>query len=427
MSEKPQPPSTESFHLSLSDAFTNISATIEQSMSPTEILGVALSETTKFFNATMGLVNLFEGTTGELVCLHQASKTGEILVASPLCGEGRYKIDEIWQECPARTEQPLLLYIDEIVEEVNCPLLEGNSKAACLMCSPLKSKACLLGTLCLSSDETGKFTLNDLEIFIALTNQANIAIENIQLRKLASSFNQTAEEKTIKHDRTAAINAALLELETTLGRAHGVQAVCEVAVELVSQLFTGAQGYILLWDSDRNRMNPAAAPPNLSDSLREKFFSLDAPYDQHECVAKVLNTCQPLMVEDVENNQHVSEAIAHELGIHSFILMPLLDSGKLLGVIYICRGEVGEFSDRDVELAKSAARRIAKALVGERANEKVQQQLVQISLLNQITRAIAERQDLESIFRVMLNRLENHRMIDFGGVCIYDDAADTLT
>jgi len=51
-----------------------------------------------------------------------------------------------------------------------------------------------------------------------------------------------------------------------------------------------------------------------------------------------------------------------------------------------------------------------------RATESLRQQLGRISLLNQITRAIAERQDLPSIFRVVLDCLEDQLPIDFGEV-----------
>ena len=54
------------------------------------------------------------------------------------------------------------------------------------------------------------------------------------------------------------------------------------------------------------------------------------------------------------------------------------------------------------------------------------QQVGRSSLLNQITRGIAERQDLASIFRVMLSRLEDQLPVDFGRV-LYQAAAGTLT
>ncbi|MEW6304359.1 MAG: ATP-binding protein [Verrucomicrobiota bacterium] len=66
--------------------------------------------------------------------------------------------------------------------------------------------------------------------------------------------------------------------------------------------------------------------------------------------------------------------------------------------------------------------------IGERsrAEGEARQQLKRITLLNQITHAIAERQDLESILLVVLHQLEDHLPIDFGTVYRVDAQADTF-
>ena len=61
-----------------------------------------------------------------------------------------------------------------------------------------------------------------------------------------------------------------------------------------------------------------------------------------------------------------------------------------------------------------------------RAEKALQQQFVRISLLNQTTRTIAERQDLESILHVVLRLLEDHLSLDLGGVALFDEQADSL-
>jgi signal transduction histidine kinase/FixJ family two-component response regulator len=63
----------------------------------------------------------------------------------------------------------------------------------------------------------------------------------------------------------------------------------------------------------------------------------------------------------------------------------------------------------------------------ERAQTRLQVQLTRLDLLNRITRAIAERQDLASIFQVVVRRLEDHLPIDFGCICLYDPTQQSLT
>ena len=54
-------------------------------------------------------------------------------------------------------------------------------------------------------------------------------------------------------------------------------------------------------------------------------------------------------------------------------------------------------------------------------------QLERLNLLDRITRAIGERQDLHSIFQAVIGRLENHLPVDFACACVYDAAARVLT
>ena len=62
-----------------------------------------------------------------------------------------------------------------------------------------------------------------------------------------------------------------------------------------------------------------------------------------------------------------------------------------------------------------------------RAEQQLQQQLTRISLLNSITRAITDRQDLESVVSVVLKQLQDNLPIDFGRVYLYDKQARMIT
>jgi signal transduction histidine kinase/CheY-like chemotaxis protein len=55
-----------------------------------------------------------------------------------------------------------------------------------------------------------------------------------------------------------------------------------------------------------------------------------------------------------------------------------------------------------------------------RTETVLQQQFARISLLNQITRTISERQDTESVLHVVLRQLEDHLNLDLGGVALFD-------
>jgi len=61
-----------------------------------------------------------------------------------------------------------------------------------------------------------------------------------------------------------------------------------------------------------------------------------------------------------------------------------------------------------------------------RANAKAEAQLERLSLLHQISRAIGERQDIDSIFQVAVRSIEDQMPADFVCLCLYDAADNVL-
>jgi signal transduction histidine kinase/DNA-binding response OmpR family regulator len=68
-------------------------------------------------------------------------------------------------------------------------------------------------------------------------------------------------------------------------------------------------------------------------------------------------------------------------------------------------------------------RSIRHSILRKRAECDLQQQLTRISLLNQITRAISKRMDLESMLNVVLGRLEIHLPVAYGSVFLFNAEA----
>src|SRR5213082_1347920 len=89
----------------------------------------------------------------------------------------------------------------------------------------------------------------------------------------------------------------------------------------------------------------------------------------------------------------------------SVTISPIRDSqGRIIGASKIAR----DITDRKL------------------AQVKVQAQLARLHLLHQITRAIAERQDIQSIFQVVIRTLEEQLPVDFCCICVYDPAENCL-
>jgi signal transduction histidine kinase/ActR/RegA family two-component response regulator len=65
--------------------------------------------------------------------------------------------------------------------------------------------------------------------------------------------------------------------------------------------------------------------------------------------------------------------------------------------------------------------------VRQQAEQKAHASLERLYLLHQITRAVGERQDLNSIFQVVVRSVEDQLPVDFACLCLYDDLDRVLT
>ncbi|HSV50926.1 MAG TPA: ATP-binding protein [Burkholderiaceae bacterium] len=83
--------------------------------------------------------------------------------------------------------------------------------------------------------------------------------------------------------------------------------------------------------------------------------------------------------------------------------------------------------ERTVQLQRTADALEAENAERQRTQGKLQSQLARMKLLDEITCAIGERQDLRSIYQVVIRSLEEQLPLDFCCACQYDAVANTLT
>jgi PAS domain S-box-containing protein len=121
--------------------------------------------------------------------------------------------------------------------------------------------------------------------------------------------------------------------------------------------------------------------------------------------------------------------------VRSFLAVPVIArSGEVLGGLFFGHAERDVFTERAERLVQGIAAQASIAIDNARLygdvrqeQKKLESQVSRMGLLDHITRAIGQRQDLPSILQVVIRTLEEHLPIDFGCVCLYDAAQAVLT
>jgi PAS domain S-box-containing protein len=158
------------------------------------------------------------------------------------------------------------------------------------------------------------------------------------------------------------------------------------------------EGDILTWNSGAERMFGYSA----QEAQGKKMMMLIPPErsaEEPDVLARIARGERVAHLETLrrrKDGRHIDVSVT---------ISPVRDrQGKIVGASHIVRN--------------ITERKVAEARLNE--------QLSRLSLLNQITRAIGGREDLDSIYQVALRSLEEDLGFDFGCICDYDSISRKL-
>lgn len=201
-----------------------------------------------------------------------------------------------------------------------------------------------------------------------------------------------------------------LELETTLN----------VVLTALSELVPYDVGEITLFDKQREVLISRAQFTNRPEweeiDLRETAYTLDEGLSGWLARAR-----RPLRIADI----HEFEAVRPKNdtlgpGLCSFLGVPLLSRGELVGTLEIAAKDAGRFSAPDQRLAELFAGQAATAIENARLYESSQNRVEMLERLRQIVRAVGRAGDPDAFFAEVVKRVAELTAAEAAGVLVYD-------
>jgi signal transduction histidine kinase/DNA-binding NarL/FixJ family response regulator len=261
------------------------------------------------------------------------------------------------------------------------------------------------------------------------------------LTLLTNKLSQKTGELQIVNQRLAALIEISLRSTAEPDSARLLDDVCRSARELI-----GAR-YAMIAASDGAVERPEHFFTSGVDA--ETAHRMGIPPLREGVLAKLLEERGTLRRRDLPQPAGAAGLPASFPPLRSLLIVPILSQREIYG--WLCLGDkVGgeEFSEEDERLATilgaqagrvyenvtlyAKAQQHAADLEREAAERRqtqheLQAQLGRLDLLNRITRAIGERQDLLSIFQVVIRKLEDNLPLDFGCIGLYEPTERSLT
>ena len=272
--------------------------------------------------------------------------------------------------------------------------------------TPMLRDGVAIGPINLRRSVKGGFTSRQIELIETFAAQAVIAIENVRLFTELQQRNTQVTEALEQQTATAEILSVISSSPTDLAP------IFDAVLSKATSLCGAHLGALGLYDGvDYRHVANLGASPEFARYL------LGGPYryDETTAVGRIVRTLRPVHITDLMDEPAYRSGNPARMatvtlgGARTFLAVPMLKEGRLVGGIFIYRREVNPFTDEQIALVQTFANQAVIAIENvrlfkelEARNAEVTEALEQQTATAEILRVInAAQVDLQPVFEAI--------------------------
>ena len=298
---------------------------------------------------------------------------------------------------------------------------------------PMLKENELIGVVIVYRQEVRPFTDKQIELVKNFAAQAVIAIENArllnELRQRTDDLTEALQQETATSEVLQVISSSPGDLEPVF------VTMLEKAVRICDAKF----GNIYRWDGEALHLVATHnTPPAFAEERRRSPYRPHPHYPIGQMVAtKTAVHIRDVTAEEAYIARHDQGAIQGvELGgIRTFLAVPLLNKGELIGAFFLSRQEVRPFTDKQIGLVENFAAQAVIAIENARLLNELRQRttdltertadlseaLDQQTATSNVLQVISGSQgDLQPVFATILENAVRVCEASFGVLTLYE-------
>ena len=201
----------------------------------------------------------------------------------------------------------------------------------------------------------------------------------VQLRESYSGLERKVEQRTSELQETLGQQTAISEVLRVISDSPSdVKPVLDAVAERATRLCDASAAAVYVLDGEVMRRVVFHGPQALqgNDTL---------PYSAGTLTGRAITEGRPLHVHDIEEERELyplSWQVAQKFGHHTMLAVPLMREGKPFGAMFLRRGEVRPFSEKQIALSTTFADQAAIAIQNVRLFREIQEKSAQLEVAN---------------------------------------------
>jgi len=261
--------------------------------------------------------------------------------------------------------------------------------ARTLLVVPLLKEDTLVGAIAIYRQEVRPFTDKQIALMQDFAAQAVIAIENArlldELRQRTTDLTESLEQQTATSEVLKVISSSPGELEPVFN------ALLANAIRICEATF----GNLFLFEGTAFRTVAVQGKEGFDYLRRNPVIDLRAnsgiPLDRIATTKQVIHIFDLRTDQSYVGKKELIVPLVEIVGVRTFVAVPMLKEGELIGSINMYRQEVRPFTDKQIELVQNFAAQAVIAIENTRLlnelRESLQQQTATADVLKIISRS----------------------------------------
>ena len=244
-----------------------------------------------------------------------------------------------------------------------------------------------------------------------LSTRTGLPHGNDEIGRLAASFDTMAESLELekaeadKADLRTQKNLerikALHDIDLAISSTLDLRAMLEVLLDKIELVLPKAVTTIRLIDKESGELAPVACR-----NIDEESWRAGNPRHLHGLAKQVLETRLPVTVAKMQEGSHSeSHHFARQFGLVSYLGVPLIAKGELLGLIAFYTKEEHVFEDEEKDFLVAISGQLAIAMHNAQLYDETKRSASEVAALHALTLAANQSLDLDLILQEAMKKI----------------------